>query len=252
MYTLKRPSALALALALVCACAATSCDSAGQKAHSGSNAGGDAGTDAAVGCVLPLDCSHGGCMPPPPLDLSTACSARELRTAQEGACGDYRFQNSHGLSGKQSYWKVKTGTLVAEVVFSDTNVYCGGTSDSELIGDSSVVKGCEAALSAAPNLCQTYHPDGGGTDVDGGSDADGGSPGRFACGSASTCDGRTQLCEHVQGGAPPGVDMFACIAIPTACEHNVSCACVGDALSGRGATTCVATAGNLTVHIDVP
>jgi hypothetical protein len=77
--------------------------------------------------------------------------------------------------------------------------------------------------------------------------------GTFACGTAATCDGRSQVCEHVQGGAPPGgVDFYECIPIPAACDSEVSCACVTTALKGRGAGACSAAGSNLTVQIDVP
>jgi hypothetical protein len=75
--------------------------------------------------------------------------------------------------------------------------------------------------------------------------------GSFACGS-STCDARAQVCEHVQGGAPPGVDFYACIPIPAACDHDVSCDCVTTALRGRGANQCSAAGTDVTVQIDVP
>jgi hypothetical protein len=39
----------------------------------------------------------------------------------------------------------------------------------------------------------------------------------FVCGSVARCDGRSQVCEHVMGGAPPGVDFYECIPIPPAC-----------------------------------
>jgi len=76
--------------------------------------------------------------------------------------------------------------------------------------------------------------------------------GIFVCGSAATCDGRSQVCEHVQGGVPPGVDLYECIPIPAACDGDVSCACVTAALQGRGAGECSAIGSNLTVEIDVP
>jgi hypothetical protein len=76
--------------------------------------------------------------------------------------------------------------------------------------------------------------------------------GVFACGSTATCDGRSQVCEHVQGGVPPGVDFYACIPIPAACAGEVDCTCVTTALKGRGANECSAAGGNVIVQIDVP
>jgi hypothetical protein len=78
-----------------------------------------------------------------------------------------------------------------------------------------------------------------------------GDPISFPCG-ATTCDGRSQICEHVVGGAPPGVDNYDCDAIPTACLKDDSCACAISALRGRGANSCSSDAGFPTVRIDVP
>jgi hypothetical protein len=54
--------------------------------------------------------------------------------------------------------------------------------------------------------------------------------GSFLCGSTVTCDGRSQVCEHVQGGVAPGVDFYACIPIPSVCDNTASCLCVTTAL----------------------
>ena len=75
--------------------------------------------------------------------------------------------------------------------------------------------------------------------------------GFFACGS-STCDARAQVCEHIVGGLPPGVDDYACIAIPAGCETDASCACVETALNGRGAIQCSAAGADVTVLIAPP
>jgi len=73
----------------------------------------------------------------------------------------------------------------------------------------------------------------------------------FACGS-SACDAQSQVCEHVEGGPPPGVDFYQCVAIPAACTGDVTCACVVAALSGSGADACSASGSDLTVQVDVP
>jgi hypothetical protein len=70
----------------------------------------------------------------------------------------------------------------------------------------------------------------------------------LACGANATCDGRSQLCEHTTGGAPPGVDLYQCVAIPAACTGSVSCACVAAALQ-IPANRCAATSSGLTVEI---
>ena len=75
--------------------------------------------------------------------------------------------------------------------------------------------------------------------------------GSFTCGSIATCDGRSQVCEHVHGGFA-NADFYACIPIPSACYRDVSCACVTTALKGRGADHCSSSASNLTVQISVP
>ena len=76
--------------------------------------------------------------------------------------------------------------------------------------------------------------------------------GNFTCGDSGTCDGRSQVCEHVQGGVAPGTDFYACIPIPSACYSDVSCTCVATALRGRGAGQCSAVGSDVTVQINVP
>ncbi|HXN32412.1 MAG TPA: hypothetical protein VN894_11140 [Polyangiaceae bacterium] len=66
------------------------------------------------------------------------------------------------------------------------------------------------------------------------------------------CDGHTEVCEHVQGGVPPGVDYSMCIPIPAGCDAGLSCACLITQLSGRGASGCSGAGGNFTVQIGVP
>jgi hypothetical protein len=78
-----------------------------------------------------------------------------------------------------------------------------------------------------------------------------GAPDDYACGAAM-CDANTQTCEHLVGGAPPGVDNYSCIAIPAPCANDVSCACLKMALSSRGADDCEGDARHLTVRVDVP
>ncbi|HEY2512418.1 MAG TPA: hypothetical protein VGI39_16235 [Polyangiaceae bacterium] len=73
----------------------------------------------------------------------------------------------------------------------------------------------------------------------------------FACGTTATCDGRSQICEHTSGGAPPGVDLYQCVAIPKSCASDPSCACVAPAL-GLVASECSASGGNLTAENPVP
>jgi hypothetical protein len=74
----------------------------------------------------------------------------------------------------------------------------------------------------------------------------------FDCGGTVTCNAASQVCEHVEGGAPPGVNFYACIPVPTACSGDLSCACVSAALVSRGAGECAAPGGHITVQINVP
>jgi len=74
----------------------------------------------------------------------------------------------------------------------------------------------------------------------------------FDCGGAATCDATRQVCEHVAGGAPPGVDFYECIDTPPACAANQTCACVVEQLKGRGAGPCTADGIDITVGISVP
>lgn len=73
----------------------------------------------------------------------------------------------------------------------------------------------------------------------------------YQCGTTA-CDANMQTCEHVVGGAPPGVDTYSCLAIPAACTNDVSCACLKTALLARGADQCDGDGRHLTVRIDVP
>jgi hypothetical protein len=47
-----------------------------------------------------------------------------------------------------------------------------------------------------------------------------GDPISFPCGS-TTCDGRSQICEHIVGGIAPGVDRYDCDSIPTVCLTTI-------------------------------
>jgi hypothetical protein len=74
----------------------------------------------------------------------------------------------------------------------------------------------------------------------------------FDCGGTTTCDASFQICQHVAGGAPPGVNFYSCTEIPTECAGDLSCACVTAALRNRGAGGCSATGNQITVQINVP
>jgi hypothetical protein len=82
-----------------------------------------------------------------------------------------------------------------------------------------------------------------------GEGGDGG--GSFTCGVAS-CDGQSEICKHVVGGPPPGVDYSACAPIPAECASDVSCTCVTAALGGIGITNCTSAGGDITVQVAVP
>jgi hypothetical protein len=74
----------------------------------------------------------------------------------------------------------------------------------------------------------------------------------FDCGGTTTCDASFQICQHVSGGAPPGVNVYSCTEIPTECAGQLSCVCVTTALQNRGAGGCSATGNQITVQINVP
>lgn len=74
----------------------------------------------------------------------------------------------------------------------------------------------------------------------------------FDCGGTATCATGSQVCESVAGGAPPGVNFYACIDMPSACAADQTCACVVDQLKGRGAGACSADGAAITVGISVP
>lgn len=173
---------LAIATALAAACVAQTSDTQGRSGKDAgstrivppNDSGGiDAGLDDAGSCnVVPSGCDAGGCsFPYKPLDLSVACSSQRLLTAQEGTCGEYRFQIAYDYSGYERYWSLRTGKLVASVAVYDTNDFCHGTVNFQIQGDPRVVEACKATVSATPNQCQTYHPTTyGGPGADGGAD----------------------------------------------------------------------------------
>ena len=74
----------------------------------------------------------------------------------------------------------------------------------------------------------------------------------FDCGGTMTCDASSQICQHVGGGAPPGVNFYSCTEIPTECSGHLTCACVTTALLNRGAGACSAAGNQITVQINVP
>ena len=77
--------------------------------------------------------------------------------------------------------------------------------------------------------------------------------GVFTCGTGTlTCDGQSQICAHVIGGAPPGVDFYECKPIPAACATNVTCTCVVPAMKNEAAASCTAEGSDLTVIFAVP
>lgn len=77
--------------------------------------------------------------------------------------------------------------------------------------------------------------------------------GVFTCGTGTlTCDGHSQICAHVIGGAPPGVDFYECKPIPAACATDVTCTCVVPAMKNEAAASCTAAGSDLTVIFAVP
>ncbi|HEY2518140.1 MAG TPA: hypothetical protein VGI39_45030 [Polyangiaceae bacterium] len=77
--------------------------------------------------------------------------------------------------------------------------------------------------------------------------------GVFTCGTGTlTCDGQSEICAHVIGGAPPGVDFYECKPIPAACAMDVSCNCVLPAMKNEAAASCTADGSDLTLIFAVP
>jgi hypothetical protein len=117
--------------------------------------------------------------------------------------------------------------------------------------------GLAALLALVSPACSSDSPAGSDGGADGAGEGDapfvtGDDGGAFACGLAAICDGRSEVCEHVAGGAPPGVDSYDCTPIPAECDHDVSCTCLTNALRARGAVACTAAGSDLTVQIAVP
>lgn len=86
------------------------------------------------------------------------------------------------------------------------------------------------------------------------SDAATSEAGVFTCdsgdGSPISCDGRTQACRIVNGGAAPGIHAPSCLALPASCLPAPTCACLKTALGG--AYQCDDRGGNFTLTEDVP
>jgi hypothetical protein len=80
--------------------------------------------------------------------------------------------------------------------------------------------------------------------------------GVFTCdsgdGSPITCDGRTQACKIVEGGAYPGIHAPSCVTLPTACQAAPTCACVATASGVPASGPCVDQGGNFTVTLQAP
>jgi hypothetical protein len=99
--------------------------------------------------------------------------------------------------------------------------------------------------------------DGGGADA-GNADDSGraGDAGLFTCdsgdGSPITCDGRTQACKIVEGGAYPGIHAPACVTLPPSCQAAPTCSCVVTALSVPATSRCTDQGGDFTVTEQVP
>jgi hypothetical protein len=82
---------------------------------------------------------------------------------------------------------------------------------------------------------------------------DGGGP--FACvgyndGGVITCDGATQYCSLIQGGAIDSSHPPACDSLPSQCLSDRTCACLDPQGGGTACTT--DASGNLTLTLDAP
>jgi hypothetical protein len=98
--------------------------------------------------------------------------------------------------------------------------------------------------------------DGGGGDGAIPGDAGAVDAGTFVCdsgdGSPIMCDGRTQACKIVEGGAYPGVHAPACVSLPPGCQAAPTCACVASGLGIPSQSPCVDSGGDITVTEQVP
>jgi hypothetical protein len=97
---------------------------------------------------------------------------------------------------------------------------CGALSESECISRSDcapIYQGADCSCTPAGCTCnQQFFV----SCVDGGASAD------LACGPY---DCRAdQYCEHGTGGAPPGVDNYACKPLPATCSAGATCACLAN------------------------
>jgi hypothetical protein len=149
------------------------------------------------------------------------------------------------------------GTDDASVASADASSMNESADASALDGgivDAGTAPGeADAADSSGPADARTA--DDAGLDT-GSSTTDGGDDGGrdFLCdsgdGSPITCDGRTQACKLVVGGAYPGIHPPACVTLPESCLSAPTCTCVEAALSPS--STCDVTGGNFTATEDVP
>jgi hypothetical protein len=242
----------ALALMAVSACGGKAAQS---DSSSGSDSGAQSGSNSSGGVTTtPVACDWPASLDPSDGAIGQCIAARAYLSC-EGSTGggeDCLSNDPSQCPGPNPIIGVTFSGCKDQCAVDEYAVACGGPGPGPWPAPP---VGCRDLLPGPGGGTVSCCPCAGPDSADSGGDTlvvtddDGGS---FACGNGATCDGRSQVCEHVEGGAPPGVDFYGCIPIPSACDRDVSCACVTTALRGRGADQCSATGSNVTVQIDAP
>ncbi len=151
------------------------------------------------------------------LALTTGCSSSK-DAAKNAACPPTVGCNESCVIGSSDVSKVVDGCTVTECC---------------------VPGGEDAGTDAGPGDASTTDADS--TDA-GPGDASTTDGGLFACGAALTCDGRTQYCSAVS--PPHSSPNYGCVAVPSACTSDVTCACFATQGLGSG---CAESNGDVTV-----
>ncbi len=71
----------------------------------------------------------------------------------------------------------------------------------------------------------------------------------FACGQALSCASATEYCSVVEGGPCCNPPSYSCVAVPVACENDVTCKCIEAAI---GAQQCTESGGGVTTTFLAP
>jgi len=223
----------------------------GQAAQNGTTPGGEAGSAGAVGKLLSA-CSFSKEVGEPAAGTKQLCSSAQTWLACRGSNGGGEgclSDDPTQCPGPNPVVGVTFFDCQSECQPDEFGVSCGGPGPGPYPSPPS---GCRGLLSGPGGGTRWCCPCGSGQSGAVLDAAAGDATDTFACGDAGTCGATSQVCEHVVGGVAPGVDYYACIPIPSACDTDVSCPCVESALRGRGAGNCSANGRELVVEILVP